>query len=230
METTETVDSKPRGDKTLGARIRSLREMRGMSLKELAKVAEFEYHNLSRLENGRIGYSTDSISRIARALDVTIADLFSQGPPVPISWVPWADPKETRPFVPTTRPLPVGAYAFEVKDDAMEPELLKGDIVVVNPRFPARHGRLVAVRISGEEGEKILVRRAQVIKRPISHPLPDAKHEIESYTDENTIWELIPNKTTLYESLTAESAVLPKKNDSKCQLSGCIMTIIRNLS
>jgi transcriptional regulator with XRE-family HTH domain len=230
MSTVATKEVKPRGDKTLGARIRSLREMRGMSLRELSTAAEFEYHNLSRLENGRIGYSSDSICRIARALDVTIADLYAQGPPVPINWVPWADPKDTRPLIPITRPLPEGAYAVEVKDDAMDPELLKGDIVIVNPRIVARHGRLVAVRISSEEGVKILIRRAQVVKRPIVHPSSDEESKVDSYTDENTVWELIPNKTTLYESLSATNKVLPDNNDSKNQLAGCVMTIIRNLS
>ncbi len=68
--------------------------MRGMSLRELATAAEFEYHNLSRLENGRIGYSSDSICRIARALDVTIADLFAQGPPVPVNWFHGLTPRD----------------------------------------------------------------------------------------------------------------------------------------
>jgi hypothetical protein len=161
---------------------------------------------------------------------VTIADLYAQGPPVPINWVPWADPKDTRPLIPITRPLPEGAYAVEVKDDAMDPELLKGDIVIVNPRIVARHGRLVAVRISSEEGVKILIRRAQVVKRPIVHPSSDEESKVDSYTDENTVWELIPNKTTLYESLSATNKVLPDNNDSKNQLAGCVMTIIRNLS
>jgi transcriptional regulator with XRE-family HTH domain len=216
-------DVKPRGDITLGARIRSLREMRGMSLRDLATAAEFEYHNLSRLENGRIGYSSDSINRIARALNVTVADLYAQGPPVPIYWIPWADPKETRPFIPITRPVSDRTYAVEVKDDAMAPELIRGDIAIVNPHFEAQHGRLVAARIDTEEGEKILIRRAQLIKKPTWYPLPGGKSEFDSYTDESFVWELIPNDTLRYESLTAS-------RDTKCEPYGCVMTIIRNLS
>ncbi len=223
MSTVATKEVKPRGDKTLGARIRSLREMRGMSLRELSTAAEFEYHNLSRLENGRIGYSSDSICRIARALDVTIADLFAQGPPVPVNWVPWADPKETRPFIPITRPLTNGTYAIEVKDDAMTPELLRGDIAIVNPHFEAQHGRLVAVRIAAEEGEKILIRRAQLVKRPAWHPLPGGESEFDSYTDESPVWDLIPNDTIHYETLTGTRG-------TRCQPSGCVVTIIRQLT
>ena len=216
MSSAVQKDAKPRGDKTLGARIRSLREMRGMSLRDLATAAEFEYHNLSRLENGKIGYSSDSICRIARALDVTIADLYAQGPPVPIYWIPWADPKDTRPFIPTTRPVRNG-YAIEITDDAMSPELLRGDIAIINHHFEAKHGHLVAVRIASEEGEKILVRRAQKIKKAVWR-----QSEEESHMEETNAWEMIPNKTTLYETFTAS-------NGTQYEPCGCVVTIIRDV-
>jgi transcriptional regulator with XRE-family HTH domain len=190
-----------------------------MSLRDLATAAEFEYHNLSRLENGRIGYSSDSIYRIARALDVTVADLYAEGPPVPVYWVPWGDPKETRPFIPTTTPVRK-AYAIEIKDDAMSPEILRGDIAIISRFFEAAHGHLVAVRIDSEEGEKILVRRAQMIK---NKPWYEIKTGDSSENKEHPVWEMVPNNTTLYETLTASLG-------TKCEPGGRVVSIIRDLT
>jgi transcriptional regulator with XRE-family HTH domain len=66
----------------LGARIRSLRIARGSTLRELASGAGVTESFLSQVERGVASPSIASVQRIARALDHSIAQLFTDGAPV----------------------------------------------------------------------------------------------------------------------------------------------------
>src|SRR5437588_9419390 len=61
----------------LGARIRSLREERGMKLKELADGAGLSDAFVSRLERGQVSSSVANLIQIAETLDVGISELFA---------------------------------------------------------------------------------------------------------------------------------------------------------
>lgn len=61
----------------LGARVRSLRRRRGMTLKELGGRAGLSHPFLSQLERGLARPSVGSAERIAEALDVPVAALWS---------------------------------------------------------------------------------------------------------------------------------------------------------
>lgn len=52
----------------IGARIREIREQRGIDAKDLAKLAGIDPANLSRIENGKYSIGFDILSRIAMAL------------------------------------------------------------------------------------------------------------------------------------------------------------------
>jgi len=52
----------------IGARIREIREERGMDAKELAKLAGIDAANLSRIENGKYSVGFDILAKIATAL------------------------------------------------------------------------------------------------------------------------------------------------------------------
>lgn len=65
---------------SLGARIRSLREERGMKLKELADAAGLSDAFVSRLERGQVSSSVANLIQIAEALDVGITELFANPP------------------------------------------------------------------------------------------------------------------------------------------------------
>lgn len=60
----------------LGARIRSLREARGMKLKELADATGLSDAFVSRLERGQVSSSVANLIQIAEALDIGVSDLF----------------------------------------------------------------------------------------------------------------------------------------------------------
>ena len=64
----------------LGARIRSLREGRGMKLKDLADGAGLSDAFVSRLERGQVSSSVANLIQIAHTLEVGVAELFAGYP------------------------------------------------------------------------------------------------------------------------------------------------------
>lgn len=64
----------------LGARIRALREARGMKLKDLADGTGLSDAFLSRLERGQVSSSVANLIAIAAALEVGVGELFETAP------------------------------------------------------------------------------------------------------------------------------------------------------
>lgn len=64
----------------LGPRIRSYRQMRKMTLRQVAEHAEVSVSFLSQLERGASGASIPTMRLIAEALGLALADLFSAEP------------------------------------------------------------------------------------------------------------------------------------------------------
>ncbi len=65
----------------LGPRIRALRQARNVTLRELAERAGVTESFLSQVEREVTSPSIASVQRIARALDLAIAELFTEDPP-----------------------------------------------------------------------------------------------------------------------------------------------------
>ena len=61
----------------LGARVRALRRERGLTLKGLGRLAGLSHPFLSQVERGLARPSVGSVERIAAALDVSVARLWS---------------------------------------------------------------------------------------------------------------------------------------------------------
>jgi transcriptional regulator with XRE-family HTH domain len=61
----------------LGARVRALRRERGLTLKGLGRLAGLSHPFLSQVERGLARPSVGSVERIAAALDVSVAHLWS---------------------------------------------------------------------------------------------------------------------------------------------------------
>jgi transcriptional regulator with XRE-family HTH domain len=61
----------------LGARVRTLRRERGLTLKGLGRLAGLSHPFLSQVERGLASPSVSSVERIAAALDVPVAHLWS---------------------------------------------------------------------------------------------------------------------------------------------------------
>ena len=65
---------------SLGARVRTLRRERGLTLKALGRRAALSHPFLSQLERGLARPSLGSVERIASALDVPVGDLWAPPP------------------------------------------------------------------------------------------------------------------------------------------------------
>jgi transcriptional regulator with XRE-family HTH domain len=61
----------------LGGRIRALREVRGLKLKQLADATGLSDAFVSRLERGQVSSSVANLIQIAQALDIGVSELFA---------------------------------------------------------------------------------------------------------------------------------------------------------
>jgi transcriptional regulator with XRE-family HTH domain len=66
-------------DVAVGARIRLLRKMRGLSQQALAEAAGVTFQQIQKYERGSNRVSASMLSRIARTLDVPVAEMFGEG-------------------------------------------------------------------------------------------------------------------------------------------------------
>jgi transcriptional regulator with XRE-family HTH domain len=70
---------KPPHPKQLGSQLRARREQLGLTQRQLAKLAGMTDATITRIEQGAIAApAPDKLSRIAEALDLSLADVFAQ--------------------------------------------------------------------------------------------------------------------------------------------------------
>lgn len=65
----------------IGDKIREIRKTQGMTLEDLANKADLDWSFVARIETGKAAPSLKSLYGIAKALNVSINDLFIQGFP-----------------------------------------------------------------------------------------------------------------------------------------------------
>ncbi len=63
-----------------GNRVRSVRLANGISQESLANTMEMSRNGLSKIENGKLNVSLDTIRRLADALQCTLAELMPDYP------------------------------------------------------------------------------------------------------------------------------------------------------
>jgi transcriptional regulator with XRE-family HTH domain len=61
----------------VGKQIQKIRESKGLSQQDLAAKCNFEKSNMSRLETGRVNPTLSTLEKVAKALDVSLIELFS---------------------------------------------------------------------------------------------------------------------------------------------------------
>jgi transcriptional regulator with XRE-family HTH domain len=66
-------------DIAVGARIRLLRKVRGMSQQALAEAAGVTFQQIQKYERGANRVSASMLARIAAALDTPVAEMFGEG-------------------------------------------------------------------------------------------------------------------------------------------------------
>lgn len=63
-------------DASWGARIRELRDERGLSATRLARMADVDHTHLRKVEHGDARFGDDARIRLARALGVRVEEIF----------------------------------------------------------------------------------------------------------------------------------------------------------
>lgn len=208
------------GDPEVGARIRAIRKAKSWSLNRLASEAGLDQPNLSKLENGHVGFSADSIRRIARALDVPVSDLFRSGSPGPVCWVPFRNQPE-RPLFPSGLPVSRQAFALEVSDNALAPLIQIGDFIICDGT-PWSDGRAVVA----EHGKGLIVRKVRTLV-PAKYAEPQIR--LDQNGGDEQVWEL--QQDSVWE-LYADSDLLPRievSRDSECQIIGTVVQRITRM-
>ncbi len=64
------------GNKSFGRHLKQLREARRLSQEQLAELVGLEYQTISRIETGIYFSSFENLQKIAKALNITMKDLF----------------------------------------------------------------------------------------------------------------------------------------------------------
>ena len=59
----------------VGAKIREIRNSKGISIEQLANTSGMDYSQLARMEGGKVNFSISYLFRVAEALGVTPKDL-----------------------------------------------------------------------------------------------------------------------------------------------------------
>ena len=62
--------------RAFGMRLRELRTEKGISMRGLAKEADIEYSQLSKIERGVINTTISTVYALAQALDIPVKDFY----------------------------------------------------------------------------------------------------------------------------------------------------------
>lgn len=165
--------------RTIGRRIRDLRQQRGMSQKELADALGYSSRStIAKIESGDNDISQSNIMAFANALQTTTAYLMGiedlEGKPI--------KPKAVK--IPVLGIVPAGVpieavqevldyeeitpemarhgdfFALQIKGDSMAPELRDGDIVIIRQQPDISSGDIGVVMVNSEDA---------TVKRVIKH-------------------------------------------------------------
>ena len=131
----------------LGKNIRYLRSEKDWTQVELAKAAGLTSGTISKLESGDVGFSKESLAKIAAALKVPLEALVSadiEGTKGAVRRVP--NLENSKEYVPSPIYVSEASVYVVVMDGAMEPQFAKGDRVLADPSVIYEAGSLVVAK------------------------------------------------------------------------------------
>lgn len=167
----------------LGKNIEYLRSTKDWTQIELAKAAGVSSSTISKLESGDVGYSRQSLAKIAGALKVSLDQLLSvdiEGASGIVKKVP--NLANRRDYIYSPLYVSDGAVFIEVLDGAMEPGFAKGDRVIADPTVQYEASSLVVA---------VTERRKTGIVR-IFKPRGESKEDGFDLVPANAIYNVIP--------------------------------------
>lgn len=149
-----------------GANVRLIRQQVGMSLRSLADAADLDPATLSRVENGKTQLTPEIASKLAAVLHVSTGIFFTEAGTVETAMLrmrkapllngeqllKWSGPdsfEEGPDQVYLHTPLETASrhvFALKVENEANEPEMRPGDILVFDARREPRFGDFVVAQ------------------------------------------------------------------------------------
>lgn len=149
-------------EKTIGQRIKTLRNNLKMTQAEAAERAKISRTYYADVERGRYNPSLETLNDIAAALGTTAEEIFSGGGEksfkVPVfGSVSAGNPLIAMEDIVEWEELPKEwenqgvFYGLRVKGASMEPRISEGDVVIVKQQNDVESGELAIVLIDGDE-------------------------------------------------------------------------------
>ena len=181
-------------------RLRAWRKQRKLTLEQLAEVIGMSHQNLGRIERGEVPLSSDRIADLARALDVSPADLFRDptdpaGQPGLVPLVGYVGAGAEAHFYASTDlldyvPAPEGATdqtrAAQIRGDSLGPLLDQWLVYYDDVRAPVTPDLIGKLCIVGLPDEKVLVKKLQLSRTPgLYHLISNTESPI---LDQEVLW------------------------------------------
>lgn len=159
---------------SIGTRIRSLRKANKLTLEELANQLNsrnsssgFTKGRLSKWENDREEPKLSSLNQVAQFFNVDIDYFFNESQPSNASSLPrniaripvigtiaCGDPIDADEnivdYINVPEPIPTGAFALVCEGSSMEPSIVDGDKVVIEPTPDVEDGQVAAVLVDDQ--------------------------------------------------------------------------------
>lgn len=165
----------------LGKYLRQLRELKGLSLREVDRLSDISYTHLNMIENGKRNVTPALLRNLAQLYNVNYLDLYEKAGYIDLI----EDEKNIKtdllgnPVVPIPVVGTVKAgynylaqenwigtvdvetslvgdgkdyFALKVKGDSMAPVFLEGDIVIIKKQNDCENNEFAVVIINGDEG------------------------------------------------------------------------------
>lgn len=151
-------------------RIRERRRQLGWTSTKVATLAGITQSHVSRLENGKVGFTHETLVKVAGVLGLSVDSLYKtssnvEDAPIDFKAIPvlsyvqagrWTS-VDTRPegdiqeMISTNLDCPPSTFAMRLRGDSMEPKFSQGDIIVVSPLLQPQPGDFVVA--TDERGE-----------------------------------------------------------------------------
>lgn len=173
--------------------LKRLRQIREMSGEELSAASGVSQPMISQLEQGKKPFTQKTLEKLAKALGVTLSDIFSsnvvvatQAKPkkVPLisfvqagDWTEVADqyhPGDGEMWVDAPAGCGDNAFALRVVGGSMEPRFREGDIIIVDPSRVVENGDYIVAKINDDEAtfKKYVRDGGKVLLMPLNPAYP----------------------------------------------------------
>jgi transcriptional regulator with XRE-family HTH domain len=106
--------AQPRTDRDFGVRVKDLRLGRRWTLERLAELSSVSISALSKIENGQVSASFDTIVKIAHAFGLSFAEFFAPGAMEPAQEEPSIVGRRTYTFEGKGLPFSTDSYDYQV--------------------------------------------------------------------------------------------------------------------